>query len=104
MFEKDILITLIKNDPTVQRYQKLEKWINDNLELKNQMLKLKKIQQQLILAQTTHKNTISLQKAYDEALEAILEFPLIDEYFALQGDINDMLQQIVFIFENGLNE
>jgi cell fate (sporulation/competence/biofilm development) regulator YmcA (YheA/YmcA/DUF963 family) len=104
MFEKDRLIELIKNNPTVQRYQKLEKWINDNQELKNQMAKLKKIQQHLVRATAAQKNTISLQKAYDEALEALLEFPLIDEYFALQGDINDMLQQIVYIFEKGLDE
>ncbi len=104
MREKDELIKMIKENETVIRYQRLEKSLNEHEPLKKRLNDLKTLQKQLVRESALQKNTISLQKAYDEALNALLEIPLVEEYFALQSDINDMLQQIVHLFENGLNK
>ena len=44
------------------------------------------------------------QALYDELLEEIETYPLMSDYLALQGDINEMIQAIAEIIEDGINK
>ena len=41
-------------------------------------------------------------KQYNDLYNQIIDFPLIAEYLALQSEINDALQQITQIIEQGI--
>jgi cell fate (sporulation/competence/biofilm development) regulator YmcA (YheA/YmcA/DUF963 family) len=104
--EKEKLIEMIKNNETIKRYQAIEKVLNSNKELKQKINKLKSIQKQLVNAKQINK-TESIKhfdKLYNELLEEIEAYPLMSDYLALQGDINDMIQHITQIIEDGVNK
>ena len=44
------------------------------------------------------------QTIYDTLLNEIETYPLMSDYLALQSDINDMLQYIAEIIEDGINK
>lgn len=106
MNEKGKLILMVKENEAVKRYKKLEKVINNNKELKNKINQLKTIQKQLINAKEIKRiNAIEhFQIQYDQLLEEIETYPLMSDYLALQSDINDMVQNITKIIEDGINE
>lgn len=106
MTEKEKLIRMIEEDPSIQRYKRIEALINGNKELKAKIGELKSIQKQLVNAKEIGKKEAvnTFQKRYDEALEAIESYPLMSDYLALQSDINDMLQAIVSIIEDGIEK
>jgi cell fate (sporulation/competence/biofilm development) regulator YmcA (YheA/YmcA/DUF963 family) len=104
--EKEKLIEMIKNNETIKRYQAIEKVLNANEDLKSKINKLKTIQKQLINAKEINKQeTIKHYDAlYNELLAEIEAYPLMSDYLALQGDINDMIQHITQIIEEGVNK
>ncbi len=104
--EKEKLIEMIKNNETIKRYQAIEKVLNDNKELKLKINKLKTIQKQLINAKEINKpeSIKHFDRLYHELLEEIEAYPLMSDYLALQGDINDMIQHITQIIEDGVNK
>lgn len=106
MTEKEKLIEMIKNHESVKRYQAIEKVLNANEDLKSMINKLKTIQKQLINAKEIQKQKAieHFQLLYDQLLEEIETYPLMSDYLALQGDINDMIQQITQIIEDGVNK
>lgn len=106
MTEQEKLIQMVKENESVKRYKKLEEVINKNTELKSKIGQLKTIQKQLINAQKIEKTkTIQhFQTQYDQLLEEIESYPLMSDYLALQSDINEMIQHITKIIEDGINE
>ena len=106
MTEKEKLIQMIKNDETIQRYKRIEKHINSNPELKAKMGMLKNIQKQLVNAKHIGKTQAvsTFQKRYDTLLEEIENYPLMSDYLALQSDINEMIQEIVTLIEEGIEK
>ncbi|MCD4826423.1 MAG: YlbF family regulator [Acholeplasmataceae bacterium] len=106
MTEKEKLIEMIKNNESIKRYQAIENVLNKNEDLKLKINQLKSIQKQLINAKEVQKQkTIEhFQMLYDQLLEEIQGYPLMSDYLALQGDINDMIQQITQIIEDGINK
>jgi cell fate (sporulation/competence/biofilm development) regulator YmcA (YheA/YmcA/DUF963 family) len=104
--EKEKLIEMIKNNETIKRYQAIEKVLNANEDLKSKINKLKTIQKQLINAKEINKQeTIKhYESLYNELLTEIEGYPLMSDYLALQGDINDMIQHITQIIEDGVNK
>lgn len=106
MTEKEKLIEMIKNNESIKRYQAIEKVLNDNEDLKSKINKLKTIQKQLINAKEINKPEAikHFDKMYNELLEEIEAYPLMSDYLALQGDINDMIQHITQIIEDGVNK
>lgn len=107
MTEKETFLKMINEHPVVVRYRELEAVINKNETLKQKFDKLKKTQKQLINAEKIEKVTLieSAKKQYEQQLREIESYPLVSEYLALQTDINDMIQQVLFVFENGfINE
>lgn len=103
--EKQKLIEMIKNNEQIQRYKAIEKVINDNQDLKNKINQLKTVQKQLVNAKEIQKEKaiIHFQEIYDSLLEEIESYPLMSDYLALQGDINEMIQAIAEILEDGIN-
>ncbi len=106
MSEKDKLIEMIETHPDIIRYKKIEKLINEHQELKDKFNELKAIQKQLVNAKQIQKKEAILhfEKQYLELLSTIENYPLMSEYLALQNDINDMLQEITKIIEEGIEE
>jgi len=104
--EKDKIIEMVKNDSRVKRYQAIEKVLNENKILKQKINELKTIQKQLVNAKEIQKKkTIEhYQMLYDQLLDEIEGYPLMSDYLALQGDINDMIQAIAEIIEDGINK
>ncbi len=106
MTEKEKLIEMLKNDPDIQRYKRIEAHINSNKELKRKMAELKALQKQLVNAKYIGKKDaiLSFESRYQALLDDIENYPLMSDYMALQSDINDMLQAIVEIIETGIEK
>ena len=105
MSEIDKLLQLIEDDPVVIRYRQIEEKMNLSKEVKREINQLKAIQKQLINARHIGKTEAikKFEKDYDEKLLAIESYPLMSEYLSLQEEINDMLQTVLQIIEDGLN-
>jgi len=106
MSEKEKLIQMIEQHEDIIRYKRIEKYINDNKDIKQKMNQLKSIQKQLVNAKHIGKEEAvkQFQSRYDELLEEIENYPLMSEYMALQSDINDMIQSIIDIIEQGIEK
>jgi len=106
MNEKEKLIQMIENNEDIQRYKRIEKQINENKDIKQKINQLKSIQKQLVNAKHIGKQEAvkQFQSRYDELLEEIENYPLMSEYMALQSDINDMIQSIIDIIEQGIEK
>ncbi|AUD64896.1 hypothetical protein BK011_04105 [Tenericutes bacterium MZ-XQ] len=105
MTEKQKIIEMIKNSEEIKRYKAIEKVINDNQDLKLKINQLKTVQKQLVNAKEIQKEKSAehFQKLYDDLLDEIEAYPLMSDYLALQGDINEMIQAIAEIIEDGIN-
>mgnify|MGYP001092974801 CR=1 FL=1 len=104
MSEKDKLISMLQDHPVIKRYQTIEKVINENQTVKKKIQELKGIQKQLVNAKEIGKQRAvdAYQKRYDELYLEIENVPLMLEYLALQSDINEVLQEIQDIVEQGI--
>lgn len=105
MTEKAKLLQMIQEHPKIKRYQRIEKAIHENEDLKAKLKQLKDLQKQLINAKELQKpKAIALfTDQYNALLEAIEEFPLMSEYLALQSEINETIQSVAKILEKGVN-
>jgi cell fate (sporulation/competence/biofilm development) regulator YmcA (YheA/YmcA/DUF963 family) len=106
MSEKEKLIEMIQNDAEIQRYKRIEQLINDHKELNQKFNELKRVQKQLVNAKHIGKKEAidAFQAQYDSLYQAIEDYPLMADYLALQSDINEMIQTIVAIIEEGLEK
>lgn len=106
MIEQNKLIELIKQSKTILRYKKLEQLINSHEELIKKLKKLKNIQKQMVNAQTLGKSKTYEQynKEYQILYQEVEEFPHVNEYLALQSEINNLLLFISETIENGINK
>jgi cell fate (sporulation/competence/biofilm development) regulator YmcA (YheA/YmcA/DUF963 family) len=104
MTEKEKLIQMILENEDIKRYKRIEKIINDNKDLKSKIGDLKSIQKQLVNAKEINKTEAikTFEARYQERLEEIESYPLMSDYLALQSDINEMLQAIQDILQNGI--
>jgi len=100
------MIEMILKNEDIQRYKRIEKVINNNKQLKAKVNQLKAVQKQLINAKQIEKTQaiIEFEKRYNELLNEIESYPLMSDYMALQGDINEMLQQVQMIIEEGIEK
>jgi cell fate (sporulation/competence/biofilm development) regulator YmcA (YheA/YmcA/DUF963 family) len=106
MSEKEKLIEMIQNDAEIQRYKRIEQLINDHKELNQKFNELKRVQKQLVNAKHIGKKEAidAFQVQYDALYEAIEAYPLMSDYLALQSDINEMLQVIQNILQDGIEK
>lgn len=106
MNEKDKLIQMLTEDEEIKRYKRIEEHINSNKELKAKFNELKAVQKQLVNAKHIGKTEAvqQLEAKYNQLYEEIETYPLMSDYMALQGDINEMIQSVVEIIEEGLSK
>lgn len=106
MTEKEKMIDMILKNEDIQRYKRIEKIVNNNKQLKEKISQLKAVQKQLINAKQIGKTQaiIEFENRYNELLNEIESYPLMSDYLALQGDINEMLQQVQSIIQTGIEK
>lgn len=106
MNEKEKLIQMIEKNEEIQRYKRIESIINNNKKLKTKVNQLKALQKQLINAKQVGKTQAiaEFESRYQVLYNEIEEYPLMSDYLALQGDINEMIQSIQSIIEEGIEK
>ncbi|MCF7930321.1 MAG: YlbF family regulator [Acholeplasmataceae bacterium] len=106
MTEKEKLIEMILQNEDIQRYKRIEQIINNNKKLKAKINQLKVLQKQLINAKQVGKTQAiaEFERRYQVLYNEIEEYPLMSDYLALQGDINEMIQSIQSIIEEGIEK
>jgi cell fate (sporulation/competence/biofilm development) regulator YmcA (YheA/YmcA/DUF963 family) len=104
MKELDALIHLIEKDPTVKRYQTIESIIASNDTLQRDYQALLKMQKQMVQQQVKKDKKLSKTKEqYQTILNRLESHPLFNEYLSLQDEINQDLQLIKKMIEDGLD-
>ncbi len=106
MTEKEKLIQMILNNENIVKYKKIEKIINKDIIIRQKIEKLKHLQKKLVNAKEfrQQEKINYLQHDYQALLNEIKEYPLMSEYLSLQEEIDEMLQTIKIIFEQGLDK
>ena len=97
---------MIKDSEIVKRYQDIEKVLNQNEDLKSKINEIKTIQKQMVNAKEIGKVEAvkHFESLYETCLSDIEESPLMSEYLALQSEINEMIQHVAQIIEDGINK
>lgn len=106
MNEKEKLLAMIRENLSIRRYRELETIINQDPDIQAKMAALINLQKQLVNAREFGKREAAKQfeQHYETMIKTIEDYPLMSEYIALQGDINDMIKTIMEILENGIND
>lgn len=104
MKAKEELFKLIKEDPLVVEYQKLENIVNSDNNLKKAVGELFDMQQQIVQLKYIDKLQMAekLENDYRVKRALIETNPVIHNYLILQDEVNDLLKLIKEIIEDGL--
>jgi cell fate (sporulation/competence/biofilm development) regulator YmcA (YheA/YmcA/DUF963 family) len=105
MNAKKSLLEAVKEDSAIKRYKELEKHVQNDPEINQKMRDLKDLQVEIVHAREFNKKALlsQLQVKYDQLFDEITNYPLISEYMALQGEINQMIQDVTDIISDGLD-
>lgn len=100
------LLTLINQNEKIKRYKHLEKIINNNDEIMSLLEQIKEAQQQMVNANHIENKSIynKYKERHDRLYEQIDNIPLLNEYLALQGEINEVLSYITETIEDGIEK
>lgn len=98
------LIQAIKEDEKVKEYCQLHHIINSDKTLKQALLNLQDLQQQLINLNHVSKYEMAkvIEKEYQEKRKQLEENPIVLHYLTLQAEIKDLFEEIKDILETGL--
>lgn len=104
MKHKDELLEMIKEDPIVKEYKRLEEIINTDKTLLHALLELQNLQQQLINLKTFEKHQMAskIEMEYNEKRRQLEQNPVLDNYLTLQEEVNELIKHIEEIFDKGL--
>ncbi|MCK9493315.1 MAG: YlbF family regulator [Acholeplasmataceae bacterium] len=104
MKAKEELFKLIKEDPIVVEYQKLENIVNSDHNLKKAVGELFDMQQQIVQLKYIDKLQMAekLENEYRVKRALIETNPVIHNYLILQDEVNELLKSIKEIIEDGL--
>lgn len=104
MLSKDKLIQALKENEYVKEYKRLEKLLNKNKKLKEEIIVLQTLQQEMINLKTIekHKALKIVEDKYWKRRNKLEENPLIRNYLNLQEEINNLLKLIKEILEAAL--
>ena len=102
----DTLVSKLKNDETVKRIIELEKFIDNNQELKELIIRRNDVSKLilnskragLINAYNDYKNE------YDMITEKIMSYPFVEEYLDLLNQFNNEVKLINEYLENKINK
>lgn len=98
------LLETIKNDTKTQRFKELDALIETHPTLYRDYEHLKILQQKMVRANAQNKDSKDAKKAYEDALENLLNHPLMSEYLELIEAINDDIKWVTETIESTLNE
>lgn len=100
------LINLIKEEANLSRYQQLEMLINQDINLKTLISKLKVLQKERVNAKYLNKSNLikALDSDYDNLINQIEQIPLLTEYLELQDFFNNLIQEVQKILETEINK
>jgi len=106
MIEQEKLLKMLQEDETVIQYLKLEKLINENKELRQKINDLKALQKKLVNAKEfdSKEQVLKFELKYQKLLNEVELYPLMSQYLSLQADVNEMLQNLGEIIEQGLKK
>ena len=104
MKAKEELFKLIKEDPIVVEYQKLENIVNSDNNLKKAVGELFDMQQHIVQLKYIDKLQMAekLENEYRVKRALIETNPVIHNYLILQDEVNELLKSIKEIIEDGL--
>ncbi|MDY0316596.1 MAG: YlbF family regulator [Acholeplasmatales bacterium] len=104
MKAKEELFKLIKEDPLVVEYQKLENIVNSDNNLKKAVGELFDMQQRIVQLKYIDKLQMAekLENDYRVKRALIETNPVIHNYLILQDEVNELLKSIKEIIEDGL--
>ncbi len=105
MSAKDDLLTMVQGSPLVKRYKAIETQIENDSGIQHKMVELKALQKQIVHAKEFQKKALlsDLTVKYDSLYDEIETYPLMSEYLALQSEINQMIQEVSEIIQDGID-
>lgn len=104
MKNKEKLMNAIKENPYIKEFLHLEEKLNNNKKLKEEILELQELQQEMINLELLDKpKAYALVEAkYSEKRRVLEENPIVLNYLNLQKEINDLIHLIKEILECSL--
>ena len=103
MSAQDKLLEALKNHPLVQAYKDIETTLINHPKYHQDYQNLLKAQKKMV--QSIHAKSTSSKEdteAYQTQLESLKNAPLVQEYLALQEEVNALVQSLVTTIEQGL--
>lgn len=98
------LITLLKSDEEIIRFQELEKIIDQNKSIRDDFTLLLDLQKDMVQKEFKNASTLPLAKEkYEKQRTKIMSYPLMEEYLDLLETINNDLQLIKSIIEQEIS-
>jgi|SRR5690554_1453864 len=104
MLNKKKLIEAIKENAYIKEYNRLEKLINNNENIKKELKELQNLQQEMINLKAFEKQKALkvIEGKYWEKRNKLEKDPIIRNYLSLQEEINELLKRIKEILEEAL--
>ncbi len=98
------LIEAIKANKRVLEFKHLEKVINEDTPLKNELIELFELQQEMVQLKVLQKYKMLeiVEKTYQEKRLNLETNPLVSSYLELQEEVNYLINQIKDIIETEL--
>lgn len=98
------LIEELLSSQSVIRYKNLEKIIESKQSIKDKYLNLLELQKALVKSENNILDITNIaQSNYDEAINEIMDNPLISEYLSALEDVNEDLGMLQSIIEGEIN-
>lgn len=99
----DEIVSYLKESPSYQKYQVITEKMKNNSDITNKIMKIKKLQKEVVKLEYNKKDTSLKEKEISNLLEELNTYPIYQEYNYLLEDLNATFQEIKFIIENYLN-
>ncbi len=91
--------------PEVKRVKELEHYIDNNKEINNKLLEIKKIKKKMVNAKEFNQPNMykEYEIEYNKLHDELFDLPFVEEYLELLDIINNMLQEFTSSIEAKLN-
>lgn len=103
MNPKDALIQVIENDEKTKRFKELDAIIETHPTLYKDYENLKLLQQKMVRAKANKKTLTDEEKTYNNALDSLMNHPLMSEYLDLIESINEDIKWVTETIESSIN-
>ena len=92
--------------PEVKRVKELENYIDNNKDINNKLLEIKKIKKKMVNAKEFNQPNMykEYEMKYKKLHAELLDLPFVEEYLELLDIINNLLQEFTNSIEFKLNK